>query len=269
MASFSPQRLEWSKRVAQKFAVPIYNQIWPNSEMEDISELAKSDPSWMRRDFSGLDIILNLPNGNEIHVAQRFRSSSSGRDFSLRYKVPDSQGGLQESEYFKFLNAFKQGYWYPQYYAFGVTKFGLEDDPLVQPAPGFVEFTIFRMSELLRLLDKGEIKIVGPFSNRDGSYGVYLSVDALPIRVVLFRQVFQLSTEQREDDGEITPLDEKEVETKPVPIEPIPDIEVIETTNTMAKTNEEEIPDIEVLDVEIVPLDKNGKKLKAGDLRDS
>ena len=27
----------------------------------------------------------------------------------------------------------------------------------------------------------------------------------------------------------------------------------------------EEIPDIEVLDVEIVPLDKNGKKLKAGD----
>jgi len=192
--SFSPKRHRWSIKVQDRYAIPIYKRIWPGALIEPIAKYAIGNDRWGRRDFSGLDIIIALPQGTEIHLAQRFRSSDSGDDFSLRYKVPKLGGGLQESEYFKFLTAYKEGHWYPTHYAFGNTKFSLKEDPLkVNYEQGFSNFYVFKMGTLLRLISEGGLKYSGPYANPtpdgklNGSSGVYFRLDDIPEEAVYFK----------------------------------------------------------------------------------
>lgn len=194
MSSFRSWRHRWSIKVQDRYALPIYKRIWPESLIEPIDKYAIKNDSWKRRDFSGLDVIIALPNGTEIHLAQRFRSSDSGNDFSLRYKVPKLGGGLQESEYFKLLAAYKEGYWYPSHYAFGNTKFSLRVDPAkVNYEQGFFNFYVFKLDTLLRLISNGELKYEGPYANPkpdgepNGSCGVYFRLDDIPKEAIYFK----------------------------------------------------------------------------------
>jgi len=221
MGSFKISRWNWTMKVQEKFATPIfYKKIWPNSEVKSTDKMAKDSSIWERRDFDGLDKIIFLPGGNEIHLAQRFRSADSRDDFSLRYEVPDDKGGIQKSEYFKLLKAYKKEYWYPDLYAFGNTTFGKSNNlENVGPNP-FKNFFIFRVEALIKGIYEGRIEKRGPYPNtdpktgkKDGSSGVYFKVDEFP------SEVFEYRFDLRNKEPKLEEFEKEEEETPELVLE--------------------------------------------------
>jgi len=169
--------------------MPLYQEIWPGCKIESVEKYAEESDKWKRRDFSGLDVIINLLGGNEIHLAQRFRSADSGDDFSLRYMVPAPKGDRQESEFFKLLKAYKEGYWRPDLYAFGKTKFGKRAN-LDKKTDGFSFFYIFNVDPLLKAIIDEDLTYMGPNPNMDGSSGVYFTINDMPQETIFFERVW-------------------------------------------------------------------------------
>ena len=174
MSSYRPTRHKWAIQVQEKCAIPIYHKIWQGCEIEEVDKIGMEGNDFAkRRDFSGLDKII-LYRGNEIHIAQRFRGKDPRRpsyDFSLRYITPGLEGA-KEAEYFKLIEAYKQDLWFPNKYAWGVTKNGQSDS-------GFTEFYIYNVRTLLKAIVDGDIKSLGVYSNGDGSNGIYFKSEDL------------------------------------------------------------------------------------------
>ncbi len=192
MSSYSTRRAKWAKKVQDKFAMPIYEERWPGGKINQVEKYAEKSDWWKRRDFSGLDTIIALSGGNEIHLSQRFRSTDSGDDFSLRYMVPNQHGGRQESEFFKLMEAVKEGYYRPDMYAFGKTKFGTRANPDKQ-TEGFSFFYIFKVDTLIKAIIDGDLTYMGPYPNKldgipDGSSGVYFTVNDIPPEAIYFER---------------------------------------------------------------------------------
>lgn len=195
-------------KVQEKYAMPMfYEKLWPHAQIKATDKMVKESPLWKKRDFNGLDKIVFLPDGNEIHLAQRFRSADSKNDFSLRYEVPDKKGGIQKSEYFKLKRAYKEDLWLPDRYAFGNTTFGKKFDESGSPvvpdvSRPFKDFYIFKVKPLIRNILNGRIKMMGPYDNVDketgrknGSSGVYCKVNGFPSDV--FEYEFDLEDKGR------------------------------------------------------------------------
>lgn len=164
----------WAIEVQEKCAIPIYQQIWLECEIEEVDKIGMGGNDFAkRRDFSGLDKIV-LYKGNEIHIAQRFRGRDPRRrnyDFSLRYVTPGLEGA-KEAEYFKLIEAYNQDLWIPNKYAWGVTKTG-------QSNSGFEKFYIYNVRKILKAIVDGDINNIGVYSNGDGSNGIYFRLDDL------------------------------------------------------------------------------------------
>lgn len=198
MSSYNTRRARWSKKVQDRFAMPIYQEIWPGCRIDQVDKYAEKSEWWKRRDFSGLDTIINLSGGNEIHLSQRFRSADSGDDFSLRYMVP-SPKGLQKSEFFKLLKAYKKGYYRPDKYAFGKTKFGKHTNP-DKETDGLSFIYIFNVDPILKAIIDGDLTYRGPHQNRDGSYGVYFTINDMPQEAIFFERVWNQERSYREPE---------------------------------------------------------------------
>lgn len=181
MRSYSPERHEWEMEIQTRYALDIYKHIWRGCKIEEVDKEAMENDFAKRRDFSGLDKIIKV-NGNEIHLAQRFRKprkDGGAVDFSFRYKTLGLDGNPREAEYFLLLEAYREGYWYPNKYAFGVTK-GENIE-----CGGFTEFYVFNLSPLLEAIDNGWLTEIGIYPNRgkdgipDGSSGIYFRIENL------------------------------------------------------------------------------------------
>lgn len=177
MKSYSPARHEWEMEIQTRYALNIYKIVWVGCEIEEVDKEAMENDFAKRRDFSGLDKIIKV-NRNEIHLAQRFRKPRERGtvDFSFRYKTPGSDGNPREAEYFLLLEAYKKGYWYPNKYAFGVTK-GSNTE-----CHGFKEFYIFDLLPLLEAIDNRRVTEIGIYPNYnhgvpDGSSGIYYRIE--------------------------------------------------------------------------------------------
>lgn len=165
---------KWALNIQKKFAIPIYNSIWPNGEIiendNQSHELAK------KLDIGGVDKVISLNTGNTIHIAQRFRRPPR-EDFSLRYKRD-----TYKAEFFKLQDAIESFANYPKLYAFGVVR----DDE-----NGFKRFTLYDTKRLVLGIRDDEIEFSGPYDNWDGiTSGIYIKQDNIPSNIV-FRD-FQL-----------------------------------------------------------------------------
>lgn len=180
MQSYSLERHEWEMEIQTRYALDIYKSVWFGCEIEEVDKEAMGNDFAKRRDFSGLDKIIKV-NRNEIHLAQRFRKprEKGTVDFSFRYKTPSPDGNPREAEYFLLLQAYREGYWCPNKYAFGVTKGNNTE------CGGFNKFFIFDLLPLLEAIDTGQIREMGIYPNRkrdgalDGSSAIYYRVEDL------------------------------------------------------------------------------------------
>jgi len=174
MNSYSQKRQDWAIKVQQHQAIPIYNTIWPGCTIEEVDVIGQKNDFAKRRDFSGLDKIIVL-NGNEIHIAQRFRKpreDGSEVDFSFRYMTPGPKGESVKSEYFKLIEAIKNDMWFPNKYVWGLTK-------NVWFNSGFDRFYVYNLRKILNAILDEQIKDVGKFPNGDGSTGIYFKLEDL------------------------------------------------------------------------------------------
>lgn len=168
---------DWAMQVQKLHAIPLYKKWHPECHIMEIDELGVNDQKFARFDFSGLDKVLFLKNGQKIDVAQRFRRPSKNPrysvDFSFRYKTYGKGYQDKDAEYFNFIEAYKQGHYYPNRYAIGITK---TDDA----KSGFDVFNIYNLGEMLRAIINNEIQPVGIHPNwDDGKKAIYFRLKDL------------------------------------------------------------------------------------------
>lgn len=183
MPSYNPDRHKWEKEIQIRYAVPIYQRIWPNAIIEEIDNMADTNDLARNFDMNGLDKVIKLGEHRAtIHLAQRFRKPRFNNytvDFSLRYHTPGLNGDIKKAEFFYLMEAIKDDYWIPNKYVFGVTKgHGVE-------CGGFKQFYVFNLRPLLEAIFNEEILDIGIHPNvnedgiRDGSSAIYYSLDDL------------------------------------------------------------------------------------------
>ncbi len=129
----------------QKFALPIYRQVWVNAR---IVELDKDKRNQLSRvlDIGGADKMIEFADGGLAFLAQRFRRWQYRKydDFTLRKNRPS--GNLTEFE--KGMLALERHGFVAGFYSYGLAN---------QAETGFERFRILRYPELLKAIITGEL----------------------------------------------------------------------------------------------------------------
>lgn len=170
------KRNTWTMKIQKKFALDIYNEIWPGCTIIEVDELNFMKKNELARilDYDGLDKIIIQKTGRMIHMAQRFRQYNPYGDFSLRYYTFSEKYGKTKSEYFKLkrsINTTNDIFWYPRLYAFGITT---------KDETAFREFHFIKTKPMMEALILKQIPFGGPKMNHDGkSSFIFINMEDL------------------------------------------------------------------------------------------
>jgi len=173
---------DWAIQVQKLHAIPLYKKWHPKCHVMEIDELGINNSNFRQFDFSGLDKVLFLDNGQKIDVAQRFRRPSKNPryevDFSFRYKTYDQGYQDKDAEYSNFIEAYKQGHYFPNRYAFGITKTD-------EANGGFKIFNVYNLADMLKAIVNKDIMHIAINKNPDdGKQAIYFKLDDLEDFVV-------------------------------------------------------------------------------------
>lgn len=171
-------RFRWSIEMQELHAIPLYESHFDIEEIIEVDKEGDAHRALKLMDFSGLDKIIEVEQGHQIHIAQRFRrpyyddeQGWTKPDFSIRLQSYDSGA----SEYDKLLAAHQGWGNVPKVYGFGRAPYGRQ----VAKANGFEEFYLIDLHRFLTLHQSGDIELMEKAPNGDGSVGAYFSLDEL------------------------------------------------------------------------------------------
>lgn len=172
-------RMNWSLKMQERFAIPIYKNYWSISEAQitEVDAHAETEEAAQKIDASGIDKVVE-PDTGVRHVAQRFRTLTErdGQILEPDFSIRISSYTDQDTEYDKLLNAYRNGGNVPKIYTFGVGASVSKQDCLQS---GFKDFYFLDLHRFLKLFDQSHIDPCGSYPNGDGSKALYFDIQQL------------------------------------------------------------------------------------------
>lgn len=141
-----------SLEIQEKLAIPIYEKIWPDCKIAEIDKLGVDCKLAKELDYSGLDKII-IYNRQRIIISQKFTSNNRYNNFGMNhsYYFWDSKKLYETGEYFRLLEAIKNGYNIPDRYVFGIIN-------TKEVESGFKVLNMYDIRGIVQATDKGLIR---------------------------------------------------------------------------------------------------------------